>query len=30
MDPVTVAGVGGSQTFYLLSKAIAAYRAVKS
>ena len=30
MDPVTVAGVGGSQGFYLLSKAIAAYRAVKS
>lgn len=30
MDPVTVAGVGGSQTFYLLSKGIAAYRAVKS
>jgi hypothetical protein len=30
MDPVTVSGMGGSQTFYLLSKAIAAYRAVKS
>jgi hypothetical protein len=30
VDPVTVAGMGGSQTFYLLSKAIAAYRAVKS
>ncbi len=30
MDPITLSGIGGSQTLYLASKAWAAYRAVKS